>query len=425
MLTRCAALTLTVALLAGPSTARDAAAPEAMALADGTELVFLKVPRAESASLRVMVHTGSASDPRGLEGLAHLLEHLVFHGTYSLDGEALQAQARWAGATINGFTSPDTTTFTLDAPADEFEPLLASFLRVVTNPAISLADVQRELGVIATESKMFSRLGILWVADHFVFPGVQHGATITGSEQSRRRIRVEDLKAFYARYYRPSNMTLVVVGDLDRDEIVAALERHSLLAPEIEPDRTQQRIWPAALPVDMKFFAPITATVYGFRLDPVEHAICLDLARLLDLRLNLALTIDRTLVSAVSVHCVRMRGNDFVFAFAFSQRFEVSDLPDILRRTFRDVRSAPTTGEERARILGNHDSEMRMARTSPARLADLLATEVSVRRSSDQAPRGPLRIAPPRLSPGALSRTARDSFVDGNEIMIYLSPFAG
>ncbi|RKH95672.1 insulinase family protein [Corallococcus sp. AB038B] len=118
-------------------------------LLDGTELLLVPQP----ASLRVVVRSGASHDPPGKEGLAHLVEHLVFHGSQDLAGPELRARVEAAGSMLNAHTMSNATVYMLDAPASAFVPLARDMLRMVTSPMLPGGKrLERELGIIQTES---------------------------------------------------------------------------------------------------------------------------------------------------------------------------------------------------------------------------------------------------------------------------------
>src|SRR5438045_3817163 len=81
-------------------------------LEDGVQIVQVKpLAGATMASLRVVVRAGGLQDPPGKSGLAHLLEHLIFHGTYDTPEGGLWDAARAAGADVNAYTSSDLTVY--------------------------------------------------------------------------------------------------------------------------------------------------------------------------------------------------------------------------------------------------------------------------------------------------------------------------
>ena len=126
------ALAVALSLVANSAVAKkhsagDAApvAPKVLSamLEDGTSLLLVPVPGAQQASFRYVVRAGSLMDPDQKVGLAHLLEHLIFHGSYDSDGSRFRHDVRSAGAYYNAFTSKDSTIYVLDSDRGVFLPL--------------------------------------------------------------------------------------------------------------------------------------------------------------------------------------------------------------------------------------------------------------------------------------------------------------
>ena len=129
-------------------------------LKDGTTLVYAHVAGRDVA-VRFVVRAGGEDDPPGKAGLAHILEHLVFHGTYDAPEGVMFERAWGAGGSLNAFTTDLATVFVLDVPTSSFASLTPSFLAMVTSPALPFAQFDREKGVVGAEA--FDRPDIISV----------------------------------------------------------------------------------------------------------------------------------------------------------------------------------------------------------------------------------------------------------------------
>ncbi|MBQ3216263.1 MAG: insulinase family protein [Oscillospiraceae bacterium] len=151
-------------------------------------------------------------------GIAHYLEHKMF----DLPGEdAMNLFARYGGSP-NAFTSYDMTAYYVSC-TECFEENLKILLRMVMTPWFTEESVEKERGIIAQEIRMYedsvhSRVG----EDLFRILFSHHPirVPIAGSVESIGEITAQMLHDCYSAFYRPGNMMLCVVGDVDAQQVV-------------------------------------------------------------------------------------------------------------------------------------------------------------------------------------------------------------
>jgi predicted Zn-dependent peptidase len=156
-------------------------------------------------------------------GTAHFLEHRLFEST---DGNVMDRFAA-LGASYNAFTDYFQTAYLFSATSEE-EACLDHLLTFVQHPHLTAAGVDKERGIIVQELRMYRDMPehrswhALLNALYHLHPVRQE---IGGSEQSVAEITADLLIACHQAFYRPSNMRLVVVGDVDPKAVVAQAER--------------------------------------------------------------------------------------------------------------------------------------------------------------------------------------------------------
>ncbi len=155
-------------------------------------------------------------------GIAHYLEHKTFD---TADGNAMQTLAQ-NGAEPNAFTSNSITAYYFDC-TDRFIENLRELLSFVTVPYFTGASVEKEQGIIAREIRMIEDSPD-WIVYRnmmrLLYPDSSVSIPVAGSEESIRTITAETLYACHRAFYRPDNMCLVVVGDVEESEVFAAAE---------------------------------------------------------------------------------------------------------------------------------------------------------------------------------------------------------
>lgn len=407
---------LGAALTALPARAEE---PTRLALPGGLEVLVYPVPGAGRVSLRYLVRAGSALDPPGKEGLAHLLEHLVIRASAGEVSLTLAADA--AGARLNAFTSRSWTVFELDAPPAAFGPLASRYLRAITSPNLSGRDLTAELGVVQGEQgERASGRTIMGLVEDALFRVHGPEGSILGDRASRDQVRLSDVVEAYGRAFATSGTTLVLAGDVTPEEARALVERDFLLPPALPGEAPPGDAHAPLLPATEKLWAPFLASTLGYRIDPGDELACDALAELLELRLMVRLQLREQLVEGVQAGCWTLHGTPFLVAFAASPTLAAGDLPAEMERAFRDVAAKVPTAAERALL------EQRRARR-----ADLLAqdAEAIADRVVEELVRGAERGKPPPVAPRrelpvqAMQALARKALTADRRMLVALSPF--
>lgn len=150
-------------------------------------------------------------------GIAHYLEHKLF----DMPGRDITAEFAALGASPNAFTSYDLTAYYFSC-TDNFEQSLRLLLEFVSTPYFTEETVQKEQGIIGQEigmyednpdSRIFEELMNSMYRQHPV------RVPILGTKESIAQITPELLHACHQAFYRPGNMLLCVVGDVDPETV--------------------------------------------------------------------------------------------------------------------------------------------------------------------------------------------------------------
>jgi predicted Zn-dependent peptidase len=155
--------------------------------------------------------------------VAHFLEHKLFD---TPDGDAFNKLAE-SGAQANAYTSSEMTAYYFES-TDKFERNLEILLDFVSVPYFTEASVAKEQGIIGQEIRMTEDepdyvcyYGLL----RSLFPRNTIRDSIVGTEASIARITPETLYNCHKVFYNPSNMALIVAGDVEPDRVAELAER--------------------------------------------------------------------------------------------------------------------------------------------------------------------------------------------------------
>jgi zinc protease len=192
-----------------------------------------------NVAVQVWYDVGSRNDPPGRAGLAHLFEHLMFKGSPGLPAEYMDEFTESVGGSSNASTTEDYTTYEEVVPTSELEQALWAEAARMNALALNRRSFEAERAVVEQEVReVFADdpYGRLFMQDisqaSFASPSLRQSPA--GSIHDLQAVTLADVAAFKARYYRPDNAVLIVVGDFDPAKLNAWVGTYfgALLAPE-------------------------------------------------------------------------------------------------------------------------------------------------------------------------------------------------
>ena len=158
-------------------------------------------------------------------GIAHFLEHKMFEQE---EGENVFAFYSKRGADSNANTSYDKTTYLFES-TDFFEENLEFLLNYVQNPYFTDENVEKEKGIIEQEMNMINDnpgARLYYGGLESAFHEIPLNKPIVGTKDSIYSITKEDLYRCYNTFYYPSNMYLVLVGNVDVDKTISIIKEN-------------------------------------------------------------------------------------------------------------------------------------------------------------------------------------------------------
>ncbi len=200
-------------------------------LKSGMRVVYVPMPAVKSITTLLLVNTGSRYEESTEQGLAHLLEHLVFRGTQKYpDSLSLSIALDGIGASSNAFTAKEYTGFYVTAASLHLEFCLKMLRELVFFPLIRSEDVEQERAVVIEEIKMHRDSPEDFIADEFeqmVYQGSSLEHPISGSIESVSLQTASSLQKFLNKWYGLENLTLVIAGDkkvLDENDLSSKID---------------------------------------------------------------------------------------------------------------------------------------------------------------------------------------------------------
>jgi zinc protease len=213
-----------------------AAAPAAAAevrehmLDNGLKVLVKEDHRAPVVVSQVWYKVGSSYEHRGITGISHVLEHMMFKGTERHPAGEFSEIIAANGGEHNAFTGRDYTAYFQTLARDRLEvafELEADRMRNLTLPEdefLKEVEVVKEERRLRTEDKPQSLTFEEFNA--VAYRSSPYRQPVIGWMNDLDNLEISDLEDWYRRWYAPNNATLVVVGDVDPDEVIRLAEKH-------------------------------------------------------------------------------------------------------------------------------------------------------------------------------------------------------
>ena len=197
-------------------------------LANGQTIIVQEVKNNPIVTIDTWVRTGSINETDSNSGVAHFLEHLFFKGTKRHPVGEFDSILESKGAVINAATSKDFTHYYITIPSQHFDIALDLHADMLSNPQIPRKELEQERKVVLEEiakdlntpaKKVYNNLNDMMYLHH------PYKRKIIGSADVISTIRREEILDFFNKYYTPSNMITVVVGDVDATKVIEKVEK--------------------------------------------------------------------------------------------------------------------------------------------------------------------------------------------------------
>ncbi len=190
-------------------------------------MVIQEHTSSEVVALQLWVKAGVRDEAESELGLAHYLEHMLFKGTATRPRGFVDREVEGVGGRVNAGTSFDYTYYHVVLPAHRAAAGIELLADISLNASLDPEAFEGEKRVVLEEMRFGednpSRFLIrqLYTA---AFPEHPYGRAVIGQPEVIQRLTREQLLGFYRRYYVPEAFTLVVVGAVDHDAILAAAD---------------------------------------------------------------------------------------------------------------------------------------------------------------------------------------------------------
>ncbi|MFQ5795621.1 MAG: M16 family metallopeptidase [Candidatus Bipolaricaulia bacterium] len=199
---------------------------QAFTLENGLTVLIVERPGVPIVAVDVWVNTGTINETKIDNGISHFFEHMLFKGTERRPPGAIDREIEGVGGRTNAATSFDWTHYFAVVPSEHVGRAIDILADVTGHSVFPEEEVARELDVVRNEIAQRSdnptqfTFFQLFQSFYRVHP---YHLPLAGTEASLNQLNREDLLSYMDRYYAPNNMTLVVVGEIDAEAVLAAV----------------------------------------------------------------------------------------------------------------------------------------------------------------------------------------------------------
>ncbi len=205
----------------------DSADTRITTLANGLRVLTIALPNARTASVSVFLRSGSAHESPALNGIGHVVEHMVFKGSATRDARRINLDAERLGAEVNAHTDKDHSAFHMRGAAAHATAFVRMLADILLAPSFPEAELERERGVLlheyaddeddplATAYRLFDRE--CYGTQAMAMP-------VIGTRRNIERFARADLLAHMQRQTTAANLIVAAAGAVDHDALVAAAE---------------------------------------------------------------------------------------------------------------------------------------------------------------------------------------------------------
>ena len=244
-------------------------------LANGLTVIVSEDHSAPTFGLCIAYRIGFRLEPEGRTGFAHLFEHMMFEGTPVSPKGTLTQVVEGGGGNLNGDTRWDYTEYIETAPVSALDPVLwleADRLKALD---FSTKNLENQRQVVEEEVRvnvLNQPYGLFFAIDlpmkaYDTYPDSHN---FYGDFRDLDAARIEDVRAFYEKYYAPNNAVMAIAGDVNAAEVFAKVEKYFAAVPRrdvpplikvVEKEQTAERH-----AVEEDKLANLPAIAIGYRL---------------------------------------------------------------------------------------------------------------------------------------------------------------
>jgi zinc protease len=219
-------------------------------LDNGLTLIVHEDHKAPIVAVNLWYHVGSKNEKAGRTGFAHLFEHLMFGGSQHAMGSYIKGLESVGATDLNGTTYFDRTNFFENVPTSAVDYALWMEADRMAYLDLSQKTLDLQRGVVENEKRQDENQPYDTTEEHFpenTYPvGHPYSWDVIGDMADLDAASFKDVQEWFQTYYGPSNVVLVLAGDIDAKTAKEKVEKYFGDIPP-GPPVTHQQVWIAKM----------------------------------------------------------------------------------------------------------------------------------------------------------------------------------
>ncbi len=203
---------------------------QSFTLDNGLRVLVIEDHSTPAFALSIAYNVGSRDEEEGRTGFAHLFEHMMFKGSKNVPDGGHFKYILGVGGQMNAFTSADVTQYFDVVPSHYLDMVLWLESDRMRSLEVTEENFENQRAAVKEEKAMrvdnspYAGVIINFFAD--LWKGSGYGHPTIGSLEDLNAAKVEDVQAFFNRYYVPNNAVLSIVGDVEFDEVKTKVQQY-------------------------------------------------------------------------------------------------------------------------------------------------------------------------------------------------------
>ncbi len=192
-------------------------------LDNGMRVATDTMPTVETVTLGAWIETGARDEAPEVNGISHLVEHMVFKGTQRRSARDIAEEIEAVGGHLNAYTSRENTAYYAKVLKDDVALAVDVISDIVLNATLDAVELEREKSVICQEIHQAHDTPDDIIFDHLqeiAYPDQAIGRPVLGTEDVVRGLSRDDLSAYLSHAYTAPSVIFCAAGCVDHDVLV-------------------------------------------------------------------------------------------------------------------------------------------------------------------------------------------------------------
>ncbi|MCB1532000.1 MAG: insulinase family protein [Alphaproteobacteria bacterium] len=212
-------------------------------LPNGLRIITDNAADMHSVAVGIWTGVGTRHEDMTYNGVAHMVEHMLFKGTKTRDAKQIAEVTESAGINMNAYTSREITSYHMRGLTESLPLMVEVLADMYQHSTLPQEEIERERQVILQEIGMTLDTPDDLVFDNYyatAYPDQALGAPILGTAEIIANMPEAPLRGYIAQFYNPANTVISAAGNVDHDAFVSLCAQHFNALPAGEKVRDIQ-----------------------------------------------------------------------------------------------------------------------------------------------------------------------------------------